>query len=260
MVFIALDHPGHPVEDRGEPRFVVRQRVHLASETVRLVVRLVDDVEAEDVAHIVELIAVRVVARADRVDIRLFHQTQVEVHILFADRVPGEGIVLVAVDPLDQRPLAVDLEQAVFHLGGAKTGDEAEAARRLIFRADGEDQRVEPRLLGRPFFRVGNKDIETHLGSSPGTDTEGLLVPDGLEICGNTAGREGLVDVVIRRAVGEQLGSGASGEKLLAVVADHRLDVKGRAVVPRPQLGGDFDILQKQRRAGVPEDLAIDAG
>ena len=236
MVLVALDHPDGSVENRGNPRLVFRQRVFFVPHAVRLVVRLVDDVEAEDIAHVVERDAVRVMAGADRVDIRLFHQAQVADDIVLAHRVAGERVVLMAVGPLDQGALAVDLEQAVFHLGAAEAGDKAEAAGRLLVCLNGEKDRIEPGLLGRPLFGVRDRDVGLHHTGGAGLDLESGVVSGGLGLHGNTVDREGLVYVVVHREV-FHLSADSAVDRLATVVLNRRRDVKNGVLVVGVQFG-----------------------
>ena len=59
----------------------------------RLDVRLVDDVQAEFVAQVVERLVVRVVRRAHRVDVVLLHQFEVAADVVDRDRPAAVGMV-----------------------------------------------------------------------------------------------------------------------------------------------------------------------
>ena len=78
-----------------------------------LVVRFVDDVEAVQVAELVEDGGIRIVAGADRIDVVLLHQLHVRLHLLDADGIAGHRIGIVTVDAAELDGLAVEIHHAV---------------------------------------------------------------------------------------------------------------------------------------------------
>ena len=80
---------------------------------VALVVSFVDDVEAVQVAELVEDGGIGIVAGADRVEVVLFHHLHVRLHLFDADGVAGDGIGIVAVHAAELDGLAVEIHHAV---------------------------------------------------------------------------------------------------------------------------------------------------
>jgi hypothetical protein len=109
VVLVPLRHPHDPLEHGGRPPRVLGEAPQVG---VRLDVGLVDHVHAEAVAHVVEVVVVRVVRRAHGVQVVLLHQHDVRLDRRRRDRLPPPGVVVVAVDALDQDGPPVD-EQLV---------------------------------------------------------------------------------------------------------------------------------------------------
>ena len=118
MVLVPLDHAGDPVEVGRAPGGIFGQALLAVAHAVRFDVGLVDDVEAVLVAELVPARVVRVVAGPDGVDVRTLHDLDIAPHGLLGDDVGREGIVLMAIDALEQNGCAVDEELSVLDLGG----------------------------------------------------------------------------------------------------------------------------------------------
>ena len=139
---------------------VVAQR---ALEGVRLDVGLVDDVEAKLVGQVEEGRVVRVVRGPHGVEPELLHQDEVGAHRLDRHDPPGVLVEVVAVDPADEDPGAIDqqvqaadLDPAEADLDGGLLGDRAGRV------AQDDVQRVEARLLGRPGFDIRDVEMPRH--------------------------------------------------------------------------------------------------
>ena len=116
-----------------------------AERTVALIVRLVHHIEPVLVAELVELRCVRVMACPDRVDIVLFHQAQVPVHLFQADRKAGHRIAVMTVHAVELDLLSVEVKDTVPDSHLAQT----QAVRDdFLLRLD--DQGVEVRILRAP--------------------------------------------------------------------------------------------------------------
>ena len=157
VVLVAQRHAGDPLEDGRAPLGSTWCR--RAQVGVRLEVRLVDDVHAELVAHVVEVGVVRVVRGAHRVEVVRLHQLDVAARSTARlTALPRPRVVVVAVDALDQHGPAVDQQLVAAHLDPA----EADAQRhRVEQRAVGVDQLdpevVQARVLRRP--RLHRSDL-----------------------------------------------------------------------------------------------------
>ena len=140
-----------PVGARMDRR-VVEERVDGArAEAVALQVRLVQDVEPVLVAEVVERGIVRVVARADGVDVVAFHEADILDHPFARHEVAFVGVDLVPVDALEEDRLSVHADAP------AQQGDLAEshAERQPLENIPGrrtelDGQRVEVRILRAP--------------------------------------------------------------------------------------------------------------
>eukprot|EP00965_Chrysotila_dentata_P104648 3455945-Pleurochrysis_carterae.AAC.2 len=75
---------------------------------LRAAARLVNHKHAVTVAEVEPVRVVRVVRRADGVEVERLHRTHVAQHRFARDHVPRLGVVLVAVHTLDQQRLAIE--------------------------------------------------------------------------------------------------------------------------------------------------------
>ena len=112
MVPVGQDHPFHPVHDGRGPRRVVAGDV-AAADPVGLQVALVDHVEAQLVAQVVEPLRVRVVGAPDRVDVQPLGRQQVLPVAVLGDGPAVVGVEVVPVDPVERDRGPVDEQLAV---------------------------------------------------------------------------------------------------------------------------------------------------
>ena len=154
----ALDAVEHHLFEHGvvgkQRELILAIRAVGRDDAVHLDIGLVDDVEAQLVAQLVEAGRVGVMAGADGVDVVLLHQRQVAQHLVEGDRkaVDGRGIVAVRAAELDGR--AVELDHPVFDVHGAQ----ADAGGDLLLIGQ-QRQLVEVGGLGVPKVRVGDVDF-----------------------------------------------------------------------------------------------------
>ena len=122
---------------------------------MRLHVRLVDDIEAINVGEVVDAALVRVMRRAQRIDVVALHRDDVFLDLARVDGAAAVAVELVAVDALEDDALAIDLHDAAVHPELAETNvlrdDLDELARRVAYR---EERAVEIRMLGIPELRA----------------------------------------------------------------------------------------------------------
>ena len=133
---------------------------------MHLDVGLVDDVEAQLVAQLIEAGGVGVVAGADGVDVVLLHQRQVAQHLVKGDgkAVDGRGVVAVRAAELDGR--AVELDDLIFDGYGAQ----ADAGGDLL-PVGQQRQLVEVGGLGVPQVRVWDVDCDGVVFRGAGGDS-----------------------------------------------------------------------------------------
>ena len=97
---------------------VLGQGLLFVTHTVRLNVRLADDIEAVTVAEFVPKRVIRIVTGTYCIDIQLLHYLEVANHISLADHISLVRIHFVTVHALDEHRLAVDLELPVLYHHG----------------------------------------------------------------------------------------------------------------------------------------------
>ena len=123
---------------------------------MRLQVRLVDDVQAVFVTQIEESRVVRVVARANGVDVELFAQSYIRDHVLHRHRAARVWAELVTVHSSEDQALIVESEHAVDDLKTAEAHALAHDLVRVSVRIEkSHAQRVERRVLRRPWANLG---------------------------------------------------------------------------------------------------------
>ena len=170
----ALDAVEHRLFEHGvvgqQRELILAVRAVGRDHAVHLDVGLVDDVEAQLVAQLVEAGGVGVVAGADGVDVVLLHQRQVAQHLVEGDgkAVDGRGIVAVRAAELDLR--AVELDDLVFDGDGAQ----ADAGGDLLLVGQ-QRQLVEVGGLGVPQVRVGDVDCDGVVFRDAGGDGRALI-------------------------------------------------------------------------------------
>ena len=118
---------------------------------VRLLIGLVHDIDTPAVAELVEVFAVRIVAGAQEVDVRLFHQPEVLLVGRIVDVASCARMMVVPIDTTQFHVLAVDFKHLTdaFHLLHAEVVVEVFDGVTLIilqFHAEG----IEIGFLGRP--------------------------------------------------------------------------------------------------------------
>ncbi len=245
VVLVALDHPLDAIQVRRPPGWVVGEPVlHVVAITVALDVRLVDDVEAVEVAELVPLGVVRVVRGADGVHVVLLHQLDVADHQRAIEVVAGVGAVLVAVDALEERRLPVDQDARVPDLDLAEADPRRDhldhPARAVLER---QPCGVEIGRVGRPFERRAHRhqELRRHLLAGRHVD---LLRHRGAH------GLSGRIEQLERDA-----GSGARGPE----VAHGDRSVERAVLVRQVEGAAVLEIADVDGRPAPEEDVAEDA-
>ena len=155
VVAEGFHHADGTFDDRLLPIGPLRRIVgRLVAEGVRLKVRLRNEIEAVFVAEVVEARIVRVVRRADGVDVVLLHDENVFDHVVVADGAAVVRIDFMAVDAANHDGDAVDEQVAVLDFDGAET----DALRKRLDDSafcvnQRNEQRVEIRRFRRPMLR-----------------------------------------------------------------------------------------------------------
>ena len=161
VVAVAERHSLGAVHVRGEPFRRVRERFFAVTHPVRFDVRFVDDVQTVFVAKFVPARIVRIVRRANRVDVQRLHNADILEHPLFGNGVAAVSVVFVAVDALQENRLVVDEELTVGDFDLAETDFKAGVERRFeIGVVNLQVRRIEPRGLRRPKIRRFHRDFE----------------------------------------------------------------------------------------------------
>ena len=159
MASVPHDHSLHTVNCGARPHRSVARHV-LAAHAVALKIALVHDVKAVFVAQLIEERVVGIVARSDRIYIRLLHQTQVAVICLARDCPAVIRVKIVAVHAFDFHLFPVYIQDAAPDL------NLFEAYAYLLFNGaltvfiEISCQGVELRILGGPFANVFDRVVD----------------------------------------------------------------------------------------------------
>lgn len=159
MVLVAQHHPAAALHVRLRIGRILRQRAFAVSHAVRLDVGLVHDIEPVTVAEVVPLRVVRVVACTHRVDIQLLHDAYILDHPLTAHGISLQGIHLVTVGALDQHGLPVHEQLPAANLHRAESDALRDGLGHPAAVRHGDFERIEVRLLGRPFRGTGHVQL-----------------------------------------------------------------------------------------------------
>ena len=176
IVLVALEHVLRAIQVRLQPLDVVAQRSSLAQvvvHSVRLDVRLVIDIDTELIAQLVEAAVLRIVAKADRIDVVLLHQFKVLAHQLFRHVVSRHLVMLVDIHTFQFQGLAVNQQHHVGLsvlrlLGYLLDFNPAEADvvrnhfRYLLPLFQCYQQLIQVRVLGSPGLHCGQVRAERH--------------------------------------------------------------------------------------------------
>ena len=167
MVLVAREHRARAVEHRRLPLLVavrqhaLRRHVHavLLPGTVRLEIRLIDDVDPVAVRELVEAGGIRVVRRTHGVDVVPLHRDDVALDRLGIDGAPAVAVKLVAVHTLEHDALAVELHEPAREAELAKADclrhDLLHIACRVAHR---EERAVEMRQLRTPELHTRERE------------------------------------------------------------------------------------------------------
>ena len=178
MVLVAFVHVDSTVHVWLQPFRVVTQCTTLAQVVVHTVafdIGFVIDIDTQFVAKVIELVALRIVAEANSVQVVLLHQFEVLTHQFFGYIVAGFGIMFVDVHPFQLDGLSVDEETYVWFAIFALFIDfldfettETYAIRNhfchLVAFLQRDEELVEVRMFRSPGLYVRDFGFKTHVG------------------------------------------------------------------------------------------------
>ena len=148
MIAVAANHIDVALDGSLLPFRTVGKRSFAVVVAVRLDVRLVHDVDAVDVAEIVEIIVLRIVGVADMVDVRLFHHLDILKLTLTRHIVSVQRIGFVAVYSAKLDFLVVEVVSSVTDFGDEKSDDRGNKLLTVV-----QNELIAVRLLGAPKLR-----------------------------------------------------------------------------------------------------------
>ena len=266
VVDVAHDHALGAVEPGGGVAMVLAEGV---VEVVRLGVGLVDHVEPQLVAEVEETRVVRVVRAADGVEVEPLHQHQVLAHGLDRERLGDVGVVVVAVDALNQHAAAVYQEVAVLDLDAAQTGADrgvGGVGAGGLGRGERDEHGVERGGLVRPQpeARGGHGDAETR--GAP-VEHQGAARVRHLE-------RGGFLQHRAAAGIEELHGHARPGQREILRKADRdqhlelrrpgggrgRIEVRGDLDVRQVDAGGGVEVNGAVQTAEAPHVLVLEKG
>ena len=128
-----------------------------------LIVRLINDKEAQAVIKLIKMRRIGIMAGTDGIHIMLFHQYQIFFNLIHRDGKTSHRITVVAVGSMKFDFHAVDVEYALFRMDLADS---------YLFRdglfPTGKNQFIKVRILCTPkmgiFYRNGNRSLSSHPG------------------------------------------------------------------------------------------------
>ena len=121
---------------------------------VCLQIRLINDIQSEQIAQAVKLRPVRIMARSDRVDVIAFHCDEILPNDLLTDHASALRTEFMAVDALKYNALTIEIHDAVADLKAAESHllcDNLALCAECV--EDFDPKIVEMRCLGAPQFR-----------------------------------------------------------------------------------------------------------
>ena len=227
VVLVALDGALDAVQVRGAPAGVVAGAplpAHLL-EAVRLEIALQDHPEAELVHQLEHARMRRIVARADRVDVRALHELEVGHDLGLVEDAAEIRMPLVPVDAVEHHAAAVDQEPVALDDDGSKT--QSQRHRLGGARHGGV---VEARRLGRPRLDAWDLHRRDVARGVPGHGQVELRHPERQRVRGLVgddlgddpprAGRAGLVVRAVERGAQPHVLDAAGGPRLEGHVAE----------------------------------------
>ena len=122
-------------------------------------IRLVQNIEAVQVAQFVPARIVRIVAGTDRVEIGLLDHADVSLHPVERERPAPPGIVLMAVHAVEAERFAVEQERPGTDFKGGETGAVGAHVENRFAALQDHPDRIEHRQLGAPQLDGGQRDL-----------------------------------------------------------------------------------------------------
>ena len=124
---------------------------------MRLKIRLIDHIKAINICQLVETTAVRIVRRADRIDVRTLQRDEILLEERRIHRPPMVRVKLVTIDSLEHDALAVDLHDSVPDAELTETDAHAHDLLQNTRRIPHADHKmVEPWMLRAPKKHAGS--------------------------------------------------------------------------------------------------------
>ena len=213
----------------------------IVAPAVRLDVGLVVNVKADLVAEFVELPVLRIVAETYRIDIVGLHQLQVLAAELSRDIMTGSLVMLVDIDALELDRLAVHEEKIAPELEPAESDIERNHFGDLSVAAQGDEEAVEVRSLGRPFQHIGYSGIEADFST-------------GVRPCG-TVSRTAAYHIACRI---DELIAEIEVCACIGIILYQCLKTEDAVSVILIQTGDHGEVLNLELRLGPEEDIALD--
>ena len=154
MVLVTLGHPRHALDPLREVPGVVAEGV---LEGMGLDVRLGDDVHAQLIGQLEERRVVGVVRGAHAIEAEALHVHHVRAHLVAGHGASPLWVEVVAVDAVDEHPLAVDEQVEAHDLDAAEPDPDGRALDLAAGRVpERQLEVVQPGQLGGPRQHVGH--------------------------------------------------------------------------------------------------------
>jgi hypothetical protein len=244
VVLVALGHARDPLEHGGVPARIFREA---AKVRVSFDVGLVEHVQAEAVADVVEVRVIRVVRRAHRVDVVPLHQHHVGLDRRARHRLAPAGVVIVAVDAFHEHGLPVHEQLVAAHLHPPEPDRERHGIHLVAVRVDQRDRQVVPvRRLRAPRRDAGHGQRGA---GTPALEPEEVHDP--------------IVVFEVDRGLGLLARNFDARPPTLGRGGD-RVDIDSRVDAPVAcvgvVVGNDVQVGDEHRRRRVQEDAPVQTG
>ena len=123
MIAVSLHHADAAVHIHGFPCRIICDPgiIFYPLESMTFQICFIDHIQAICITQIIKVFICRIMGTTDRIDIILFHQTDIRFHLFPCDSSSFRRIIIMMIHSVQQNNLAIDAEIVVFDLNSAKT-------------------------------------------------------------------------------------------------------------------------------------------
>ena len=167
MIIVTLDHSLNPFDMSCLIGRIIGKRLLAIAHSVRLDVRLIQDIKSIAVAERVPERVIRIVTGTYSIDIQLFHYLNITNHIRLGNHISLIRIHFMPVDTLDEHRLAIHLELTTLDADISEADGNACPLCPALPVEGCEPEVIEPWCLGRPLKHLRNLECIGKQSVSP---------------------------------------------------------------------------------------------